>query len=157
MLDELTQELAHVALMVLCYALLEWVVLRHLRLDILLIEWHELISKQLVHVLAELSAFLETAGVVCLRDVHEVHLLVVVRRDQQVNQETVESALLELAAIGLDELLGQISLSLVGGVVNGLVRLACVQNHLLVHVVADHELVKLYLQLLEASLIQVTS
>ena len=64
-------------LVVLSDSLFEGVVLGHLRLDRILVQRHELVGEELVHILTELGAFLKASCIVGFGDIDEVDLLVV--------------------------------------------------------------------------------
>ena len=148
-LDQLLNEVAHVQHVVLS-GLLERRVPRQGLRDFRLVQRIQLESEQLVDEGGELFGGLELTSVLLLHRLQEVNLFLIVRSDDQEDEEVVEAVLGVLAA-GIELLTLLTFLGRHNSVVDGLVRLSTVHAHLLVHEVEDHELVELDLHLLEAS------
>ena len=152
-LHELANELDHVVFAVQG-ALLERLERGHLLGDVVLLERHELKSQKLAHILRQQWLRFELSRVHRFDDVQLVNFGLSVRREKQVEHEVLECAFASFAT-GIN-----LSLRLVGGLVNGvvdgLIRLAGLHALLLVNEVAHHEAVILNFQILKASLAQAT-
>ena len=74
----------------------KWLEVSHYGGYLVLTEWHQLVSEKLINVSGKFWAIFKTTSIVLLDDVHHVNFLIIVRADEQVDDEVFERSLLDL-------------------------------------------------------------